>query len=249
MDQISLEMDAALSDGLDSYKPEPGFEEGFEPEFIKGSEPDSKEMKKLTDRIYSGIEEVDTNLQEVVESFVEASSKAEEGMQVINTGIDQMTTIRENFNSVVQAIDKLAAKSAEIKNIVNMITGISKKTNLLALNASIEAARAGEQGRGFTVVANEVRKLAEQSSGAAKDIGILINEIELEINQTEEVIQKVNQDVELGESVITDAGKTFNGIFVNIEDVSNKIMVVSASMEDVFSAARLFITENGDTND
>ncbi|SHO43946.1 methyl-accepting chemotaxis protein [Anaerocolumna xylanovorans] len=221
MDQSSLEMDTFLLDRSD--------------------------YKKLTERIYSGIEEVDTNLQEVVESFVDASTKAEEGIQVINTGINQMTTIRKNFNSVVEAINKLASKSEEIKNIVEMITRISKMTNLLSLNASIEAARAGEQGKGFTVVANEVRRLAEQSSGAAKDIGALINAIELEINQTEEIIRNVNQDVELGESVIADAGKTFNGIFLNIEDVSNKIMNVSASMEDVFSAAR-FIIDNRDSN-
>lgn len=209
----------------------------------KGNESKSSERKKLTERIYSGIEEVDTNLQEVVESFVEASTKAEEGIQVINTGINQMTTIRENFNSVVLAINKLASKSGEIKNIVEMITRISKMTNLLSLNASIEAARAGEQGRGFTVVANEVRKLAEQSSGAAKEIGALINAIELEINQTEEIIRNVDKDVKLGESVIMDAGKTFNGISLNIEDVSNKIMNVSASMEDVFSAAQVIIED------
>ncbi len=210
---------------------------------LKGNESKTNEMKTITERIYSGIEEVDVNLQDVVESFVEASSKAEEGMQVINTGVTQMTTIRGNFNSVVHAIDKLASKSGEIKKIVEMITRIARMTNLLALNASIEAARAGEQGRGFTVVANEVRKLAEQSSEAAKDIGALIHAIEEEIQQTAETIQNVNKDVEYGEAVIADAGKTFNGIFLNIENVSDKIMNVSAAMEEVFSAAQLLIND------
>lgn len=195
-------------------------------------------MINKTNRIYTLMSEVDTNLQEVVESFVEASSKAEEGNQVINRGISQMSTIRENFNSVIQTINNLETQSKEIMGIVEMITKIAKQTNLLALNASIEAARAGEQGRGFTVVANEVRKLAEQSTNAAKNIGGLVYSIQTEINQAEETIQAVNQEVELGESVITEAGKTFNGIFHNIEDVSNQVMNLSASMEEVFSVTQ-----------
>lgn len=191
-----------------------------------------------TNRMYTLMSEVDTNLQEVVESFVEASSKAEEGNQVINRGISQMSTIRENFNSVIQTISNLETQSKEIMGIVEMITRIAKQTNLLALNASIEAARAGEQGRGFTVVANEVRKLAEQSTNAAKNIGGLVYSIQTEINQAEEIIQIVNQEVELGESVITEAGKTFSGIFHNIEDVSNQVMNLSASMEEVFSVTQ-----------
>ncbi len=199
---------------------------------------ETDETTKLMERFYSGIEEVDTNFQKVVESFLEASSKAEEGIQVINKGINQMATIRENFSSVIQAIARLDLKSKEIMNIVEMITKISKQTNLLALNAAIEAARAGEQGRGFTVVASEVRKLAEQSAGAAKDIGALVSSIQEEISHTETVIQTVNQDVKAGESVITDAGDTFNDIYNNIEDVSNQVMNVSVSMEEVFSAAK-----------
>lgn len=121
-----------------------------------------------------------------------------------------MATIRGNFTSVIQAISSLETKSREIMNIVEIISKIAKQTNLLALNAAIEAARAGEQGKGFTVVASEVRKLAEQSSNAAKDIGRLIYSIQTEIDHTEDIIQAVNQEVELGESVITEAGKTFN---------------------------------------
>lgn len=228
MNHGNLENDMFLSD--EATEPESGI--------MKMTESVSNETILLTERIGAGMEKVDKNLQDVVESFVEASSKAEEGNQVINKGISQMTTIRENFTSVVQAINSLGTKSREIMNIVEMITKIAKQTNLLALNAAIEAARAGEQGRGFTVVAGEVRKLAEQSSNAAKDIGGLIYSIQTEIDHTDEVIRTVNQEVELGESVIADAGKTFNGIYQNIEDVSNQVMDMSASMEEVFSATR-----------
>lgn len=230
MNQESLEYDRLVSDEVNIID-----QESDEATMAKA---DSYKIKNMTDRIYSVMTEVDTDLQDVVESFVEASSKAEVGNQVINKGINQMATIRENFTSVIQAINNLEKKSKEIMNIVEMITKISKQTNLLALNAAIEAARAGEQGRGFTVVASEVRKLAERSSNAAKDIEELIYSIQTEIDQMEGIIQAVNQEVELGESVITEAGTTFNGIFGNIEDVSNQVMNLSASIEEVFSVTQ-----------
>ncbi|MGN6710228.1 methyl-accepting chemotaxis protein [Anaerocolumna jejuensis] len=230
MNQESLEYDRLVSDEVNIIA-----QESAEAKMAKA---DSYKIKNMTDRIYSVMAEVDTDLQDVVESFVEASSKAEVGNQVINKGINQMATIRESFTSVIQAINNLEKKSKEIMNIVEMITKISKQTNLLALNAAIEAARAGEQGRGFTVVASEVRKLAERSSNAAKDIEELIYSIQTEIDQMEGIIQAVNQEVELGESVITEAGTTFNGIFGNIEDVSNQVMNLSASIEEVFSVTQ-----------
>ena len=220
MTQECLDNDKAISD---------------EPET---DEPETNESTGQKELVYSMIAEVDTELQEFVESFVEASSKAEEGNEVINKGINQMTTIRENFVSVIQAINTLGTKSKDIMNIVEMITKIAKQTNLLALNAAIEAARAGEQGRGFTVVASEVRKLAEQSSNAARDIGELIYSIQSDIDHTGEIIKVVNKDVETGESLITVAGETFNSIFNDIEAVSNQIMNMSVSMEKVFSVMK-----------
>lgn len=209
----------------------------FEADMIK----DRMDLNKSIEQerlLYSLIAEVDTKLQAVVESFVEASSKAEDGKRVINKGINQITTIRENFVSVIHAINSLGAKSRDIMNIVDMITKVANKTNLLALNAAIEAVRAGEQGRGFTVVAKEVRKLAEQSSTAAKEIEKLIYSIQADISYTEEFINVVNSDVELGESLIGVAGETFKSIFNNIEEVSNQVMFLSVSMEKVFTVIK-----------
>ncbi|HHV13604.1 MAG TPA: methyl-accepting chemotaxis protein [Clostridiales bacterium] len=248
MNQESFEYNRSVSEEISEPEPinvlEPELDEMsfIEPEAAGTTMAKANFYKKnMADRIYSVMSEVDMDLQDVVESFVEASSKAEKGNQVINKGINQMATIRENFTSVIQAINNLEKKSKEIMNIVEMITKIAKQTNLLALNAAIEAARAGEQGKGFTVVASEVRKLAEQSSGAAKNIGELIYSIQTEINQTEGIIQAVNREVELGETVITEAGKTFNGIVGNIEDVSNQVMNLSASIEEIFTVTQSVI--------
>lgn len=203
----------------------------------------SNEIATRVETIQTGIGDIDNNLQEVVESFVEASTKAEEGIGVINKGIQQMAVIRGNFIDVTLAVDELGTKSNEIKKIVEIIRSIAKKTNLLALNAAIEAARAGEKGRGFTVVASEIRKLAEQSSNAAVEIENLIHRVHSDIEKAVIIIQEVNRNVELGETVIDEAGQTFYGISGNIDNVSNRIMDLSSSMEDVFSATKTIVDQ------
>jgi len=104
--------------------------------------------------------------------------RANDGGQTIELAIAQMGKIETTVNSSAQVVSKLGERSKEIGQIVATISGIAGQTNLLALNAAIEAARAGEQARGFTVVAEEVRKLAEQSQEATKKIAVLIGEIQ-----------------------------------------------------------------------
>ena len=117
-----------------------------------------------------------------------------------------------------EVIRQLAERSTEIGQISDTISDIASQTNLLALNAAIEAARAGEAGRGFSVVAEEVRKLAEESNSAALRIAELITDIQKDTDQAVSRMSHGTEVVKAGQAVVTNAGEAFNNI---VDAVSN----------------------------
>lgn len=167
----------------------------------------------------------------LVSGEVEKSSKT-----ILNTN-DQIKEVHKNQKSMAESIDGLSILSEKIGKIVDMISDISQQTNLLALNAAIEAARAGQAGRGFSVVADEIRQLAEQSSQATIDIEALIKEIQGNVSQT---TKKMTDTTRVVNDSVT-AIDTTNNYFAEIEKAVSKldslISVVVDSVDEMESSS------------
>jgi methyl-accepting chemotaxis protein len=154
----------------------------------------------------------------------------------------QMSSIEETVESSAEAVKKLGDRSQEIGQIIDTISGIANQTNLLALNAAIEAARAGENGKGFSVVAEEVRKLAEQSKDAAAKIGAMISEVQSETDKAVTAMNKGSQEVKIGAQVVENAGENFREITSLVNDVSSQSMEISAAIEEMSASSEQIAT-------
>ena len=181
----------------------------------------------------STIEHISNNLNSIFELSQTTNLDANSGNQGIVNINGQMQNITTSTQEVARAIYELNQKSLEITQIVELISKIADQTNLLALNAAIEAARAGEHGRGFAVVADEVRKLAEQSAVATKEINSLINNIQLESRKAVETMEKGNREVEEGKKVVNEVGLLFGNIILSIQKLTAQIQDVTFSMEQM----------------
>lgn len=168
--------------------------------------------------------------------------RANDGGQTIELAIAQMGKIETTVNSSAQVVSKLGERSKEIGQIVATISGIAGQTNLLALNAAIEAARAGEQARGFTVVAEEVRKLAEQSQEATKKIAVLIGEIQGDTDNAVVAMNNGTREVKSGADVVDSAGIAFREIVNLVSEVSSQVREISAAMQQMAAGSQQIIS-------
>ncbi|CUH94868.1 hypothetical protein P22_0934 [Propionispora sp. 2/2-37] len=181
------------------------------------------------------------NAVNVAAAAEKTSQTATDGDHAIHQAIVQMNVIEEKTNATAAVITDLAEKSTEIQQIVETISAISGQTNLLALNAAIEAARAGEAGRGFAVVADEVRKLAEQSAQSAKNIANLIAEVQQKTGSAVTNMQDGIKEVKAGSQAVDRAGASFREILQMIKNISQQVTEISSSIQQISSGSEQMV--------
>jgi methyl-accepting chemotaxis protein len=198
-----------------------------------GSEEQTKGMEFIVDSVAvvnNEIKDIAKNTEEMVKNTNDTVLKAKEGQEVVESTVTQMSLIQNSVKESNDSIVLLQERSQEIGQFLNVITEIADQTNLLALNAAIEAARAGEAGKGFAVVAEEVRKLAEQSNQSAKQIAVLVNEIQKDTMSSVKTMKRVTEEVKDGINITNDTKQKFSII-------SNSMLSMSSQMKDILDAA------------
>lgn len=167
---------------------------------------------------------------------VETGESIKQGVESVSelTGTAQSTT--EITTHVVEAIGVLETKTRSIGQIIGVINGIAEQTNLLSLNASIEAARAGEAGRGFSVVAEEIRKLADQSLGSAKQISKIVDEIIVNMGEVVNVAKKAEDIVKLQEESVGNTTHSFNEMDGQVQTLVESLEGIKAGVNNMEAA-------------
>ncbi|WP_079524254.1 methyl-accepting chemotaxis protein [Solibacillus isronensis] len=185
------------------------------------------------DETAQGVSRIAEAAQVLNSHAMDMQTIAGEGEHTLQTAEQQMSVIQHSSYETKEKIKQLSRQSAEIENITKVITDITDQTNLLALNAAIEAARAGEHGKGFAVVADEVRKLAEQSKNSASQIAGLTSTIQQDTREVEESVNTTVHNVDQGVIYLQNAQVSFNHIVGSITEMTAQIQEVSASSEQI----------------
>jgi len=178
------------------------------------------------------IAEADENANELVKTSAAVTTSSKEGSRLMHLSLEQMHTINTVVTSSVKKMKELESNTANITELVTFIKSIAEQTNLLSLNASIEAARAGEAGKGFSVVAEEVRKLAVQTSDSINDITGLVTAIRENSIESLTQLEKGYEEVNKGAEQIKLTESSFNEILAGIANLTDKTMNISEIIKE-----------------
>lgn len=213
-----------------------------------GSEEQSAKIEdtvQSVDSLFQQIEEISKSSQEMSDYSNKVRDNIDQGKNSLDHSIQQIDNVKADTAQVADFIKYLGDTSNEIGNIIGIIHGIAAQTNLLALNAAIEAARAGESGRGFSVVADEIRELAEESSKATEEITDLIKKMRENVSQavikTNQTVDTVNSSVEAIEetkhtfSNINQVAQELRGFILKVLENAQEMKINSQQVEEAIN--------------
>lgn len=204
-------------------------------QIARGAELQSRKVEETSssvESITSTTNSVSHQIDEASRTSEEAARMAIKGEEATAQAIAKIDEVESAIMTLAGSVDLLGHRSMEIGKIVDVITSIADQTNLLSLNAAIEAARAGESGRGFSVVAEEVRKLAEGSGKAAEQIGELIKEVQEETAKAVKYMEIGTEEVKLGSEVVGRTGESLRQITEAVTRTAELAEQIAAAMSD-----------------
>jgi methyl-accepting chemotaxis protein len=194
---------------------------------------DLLETTNILNKFSCELETMVKSIEDIHSNSNDINSMANENHRDLQNLVESIGKINDSFRNFTEKISKMGQNIIQINEITNVINGIAEQTNLLALNAAIEAARAGESGRGFSVVAEEIRKLAEESQASSKNITNLISNISKESND-----MLKNTDIMSGQlkgqvAIINTSIESFKKIIAAVETVIPKIQIINNSASNI----------------
>ena len=211
-------------------------------------------LSQAADEISRVAQVAESSSKVVAEATNHANEVTNRGATSVRQTLQQMQTINQASLSSARAMEEMRVESLKINDFLSIIEDIAAQTNLLALNAAIEAARAGEHGRGFTVVAEEVRKLSQKSTDAAKEINVIVGSIQKNIDNNSQEMKKLIDKVEEGASLAENSGQSLDQLLTSIASTKQQaetliqanaaVSQVVGNLENAINQVSLVIEQN-----
>jgi methyl-accepting chemotaxis protein len=205
-------------------------------------------VSNLTNHITESIQMVSSKAKNGEAKAKETTLVARNGVKIVGMTLVGMNTLKEKVNNSAIKVSQMGESSQKIGAIVSTIDDIASQTNLLALNAAIEAARAGEHGKGFAVVADEVRKLAEKSAHATREIAELVKSIDVMVTEAIKAMNEGKQAAESSAVQALEAGKSLDNILAAVDEVNVQVRAIAESAGQIDSSSGEMINSVDNVN-